>query len=77
MLTRELLQLYRTQSGIGHKVRKAKKRLHVALQRLFPISADERVDEVKSLTEKYHKYKWEYVKHLVFNPDEENLSKNI
>ena len=55
----------------------SKERLYAALQQIFPTSADERVDVVKSLTEKYQKYKREYVKHLVFNPDEENLSKNI
>lgn len=51
--------------------------LNVALQQMFPTSADEKGDELKSLTEEYHKYKREYVKHLVFNPDEENLSKSI
>ena len=55
----------------------SKERLLVALQQLFPISAEEEVDDVKSLTEKYHKYKREYVKHLSFNPDYDNLSKNI
>ena len=48
------------------------------LQQMFPTSAsDEEVDGVKSLTESYHKYKREYVKHLSFNPEEENLSKCI
>ena len=49
--------------------------LDIALQQMFPNSADEKGDEVQSLTEKYHKYKREYVRHLVFNPEEENLSK--
>ena len=55
-----------------------KERLYVALQQMFPISADEKVAEVKSVvTERYHKYKREYVKHLSFNPDKENLSECI
>ena len=29
---------------------------------------------MKSFTESYHKYKREYLKHLSFNPEEENLS---
>ena len=45
------------------------------LQQMFPASADEKVDGVKSFTESYHKYKKEYVKHLGFNPKEGNLSK--
>ena len=46
------------------------------LQQMFSTSAsEEEVDGVKSLTESYHKYKREYVKHLGFNPEEENLSK--
>ena len=36
---------------------------------------DQEVYEVKSFTKAYHKYKKEYVKHLSFNPKEENLSK--
>ena len=42
---------------------------------MLPILADKAVDEVKLLTENYHKYKGEYVKHLSFNPEDENLSK--
>ena len=38
---------------------------------------EEEVDGVKSFTESYHKYKREYLKHLSFNPKEENLSKCI
>ena len=49
--------------------------LDVALQQMFPTSSDEKEDEVQSLTEKYQKYKKEYVKHFSFNPEEENLSK--
>ena len=46
------------------------------LQQMFPSSAsEEEEDGVKTFTESYHKYKREYVKHLGFNPEEENLSK--
>ena len=45
------------------------------LQQMFPISAKEEEDGMKSLTESYHKYKGEYVQHLSFNPDNKNLSK--
>ena len=54
---------------------KSRDRLHFALQRMFPASAEKKVDEVKSLTETYHKYKSGYLKHLCFNPDNEYLSK--
>ena len=47
------------------------------LQQMFPTSANDKVDEVKSFTESYHKYKREYVKHLSFNPEDENLSKCV
>ena len=47
------------------------------LQQLFLTSTDEEEDVVKSFTESYHKYKREYVKHLSFNPEKENLSKCI
>ena len=43
---------------------------------MFPASTDTKEDGLKSLTESYHKYKREYVKHLGFNPEEENLSKH-
>ena len=55
----------------------SKERVHTALQQIFPTSADEDVDDVKSLTESYHKYKREYVKHLGFNPDNKNLCEFI
>ena len=35
--------------------------------------SDEKVDEVQSVTESYQKYKREYVKHLSFKHEEENL----
>ena len=48
-----------------------------SLQQMFLTSTDEEEDGMKSFTESYHKYKREYVKHLGFNPKEENLSKCI
>ena len=45
----------------------SKEFLYVALQQMFPTSSGEKVDEVKALTESYHKYKMEYLKHLSFN----------
>ena len=44
-----------------------------ALQEIFQFSTFESEDRVKSLTEVYHKYKSKYVKHLFFNPNNENL----
>ena len=63
MLTQEL----------GHGESGSKERL----QQLFPNLIEEEDAGVKSFTESYHKYKKEYVKHLSFNPEEENLSKSI
>ena len=53
----------------------SKERFLADLQQIFTGSVDEKEDEVKSLTEKYHKYKREYVKHISFNPEQENFSK--
>ena len=47
------------------------------LAQLFPTPAEEELGGVKTVTESYHKYKREYVKHLRFNPEEENLSRCI
>ena len=44
---------------------------------MFPTSKDKKEDELKSFTESYHMYKKKYVKHLLFNPEEEDLSKHI
>ena len=48
---------------------------HDVLQRMVSTSVNEKVDKVASLKESYHKYKKEYVKHLGFDPNNENLSK--
>ena len=62
-------------NGVRIWNRGSQERVHTALQQIFPTSADEDVDDVRSLTESYHKYKRGYVKHLGFNPDNENLCK--
>ena len=49
-----------------------------AIQELFHNpSTDEKNVDITSVTKAYHNYKKEYVKHLSFNPKEENLSKVI
>ena len=45
-----------------------------ALHQMFPALAESKMDEVTRLSEAYHKYKREYVKHLSFNPVSEDLS---
>ena len=67
MLTQEL------SNGVVHWRGGSKERL----QQMFATSSTDEVDGVKSFMESYHKYKREYVKHLSFNPEEENLSKCI
>ena len=61
--------------GVKHWEEGSQERLHAVLQQMLPTSADDEVDDVKSLTESYHKYKREYVKHLGFNPKNKNLCK--
>ena len=39
------------------------------------LTSSANADDVMTLTKAYHKYKREYVKQLVFNPAEGNLSK--
>merc|ERR1712192_23824 len=64
MLTQELIQgVENWKSGYQERI-----------QQMFPRSADEEVDIVMSFTKSYRKYKREYVKHLSFNPKEENLT---
>ena len=65
MLTQELSH------GVSYWKSGSKERL---LQ-MFPTSTEDEENGVKAFTESYHKYKREYVKHLSFNPEEENLSK--
>ena len=55
------------------------RRIEAVLQQMFSgsSSANEKVGNVKALTEAYHNYKREYVKHLSFTPEGENLSRFI
>ena len=54
------------------------KRIDALLQKIFQSSSPtEKVDNVKTLTDAYHKYKMEYVKHLSFTPEGETLGKFI
>ena len=51
-------------------------RMDAVLQQMFPNSlVDEEDQDVTSLTETYHKYKREYVQQLLFDPEDETLSK--
>ena len=53
-------------------------RLQATFQNMFPNTwSDEKVDDIMALTEAYHKYKKEYVKHLSFDREEGNLSKYL
>ena len=49
-------------------------RFLIALQQMFAISADKKEDDLKSFKESYLRYKRKYVKHIGFNPDNDNLS---
>ena len=54
----------------------SKDRMIAALQQMFPAALTERkLKDVTRLTETYHKYKREYVKHLSFDPNNGNHSK--
>ena len=75
LLTQELRDRHGFQWTYDYKDPQGKERLYIALQQMFPSSADKKVDRVQSLTERYHKYKTEYVKQISFNPDNENLRK--
>ena len=51
-------------------------RIYAGLQQTFPsLSTNEKVNNLKTLTEQYHKYKMDYVRHISFTPEGENLSK--
>ena len=61
----------------GVKWEQADKREHLqaSFKEMFPIPAHERYMDVKMMTARYLQYKMDYVKHLAFNPEEQNLSK--
>ena len=55
-----------------------KERIDAAFPELFPRSeAKETAFSVTAMTEAYHKYKREYVKHVTFTPEGESLSKYL
>ena len=54
-----------------------KDRLDLALEKILPVTEEDKEDDVKSLTKEYHKYKREYVKHIFFSTKKKNLSKII
>ena len=53
------------------------KNLQATFLQMFPSTweDDETFDDVMKMTKAYHNYKKEYVKHLSFASNEENLSK--
>ena len=51
------------------------KRIEAVFQQMFPkSSSDEKKGEMSMFTKAYHNYKRKYVRHLTFNPEEQNLS---
>ena len=54
-------------------------RFRTRLQHQIPLSSpeDENIDDVIGLTKAYQKHKVDYMKHMSFNPEGENLSKYI
>ena len=67
--------LEKMSQGVVWSQSEDKKSLHVALERMFETSPDVNAEEVKLVTERYFKYKRDYAKHLLFNPNSENHSK--
>ena len=53
----------------------SKERFENGLRQVF--QQDIRTEEVRTVTEKYHTYKRNYVKHISFNPGKDNFSKCI
>ena len=75
LLTHELRDGHGIQWSYGREESKARERLYLALQQMFPTFPDKKVDEIQTLTKSYHKYKSHIVKHQFFMPDNDNLSK--
>ena len=53
----------------------SKQRMLGVLQQMFPALAESDVDDMTVFTESYHQYKKNFVKHLLFDPNNKNLSK--
>ena len=70
------LSVFRTlDSGVWWRSSESEEIFGAALQKMQIVWADDGEDGVTKLTEKYHKYKRKYVKHLSFVPEEDILSK--
>ena len=54
-----------------------KSRLHQALQDMLPVSTSAKRDDDGPENKKYRQYKNDYVKQLLFDATQENLSKNM
>ena len=54
-----------------------KKSLHQALQDMLPVSSSAKRKDDGPETKKYRQYKNDYVKQLLFDATQENLSKNM
>ena len=67
--------LEKMSQGVVWSQSEDKKNLHVALEQMFETSPDVNGEEVKLVTERYFKYKRDYAKHLLFNPNSENHSR--
>ena len=62
-------------SAMAWEKPESKDRMIAALNQMFPALAASRVDEVTRLTETYHKYKREYLKHIMFELGTKGFSK--
>ena len=62
-------------TGVNWEQADKRERLQASFKEMFPIPAHERDMDVKMMTARYLQYKMDYVKHLAFNPEEQNLSK--
>ena len=61
-------------SGLGLELDEGKKLIDAAFQKSSPTSPAEKGGfDVKTMTKAYHKYKREYVKQLIFTPEEEAM----
>ena len=70
------LSVFRTlDSGVWWRSSESAEIFGAALQKMRIVGADDGEDGVTKLTEKYYKYKREYVKHISFKPEKDILSK--
>ena len=76
---RSKLSLFKVKSISGWpELAQGKERIDAAFPELFPQSvANKMAFNVTAMTEAYHKYKREYVKHVAFTPEGESLSKYL